>query len=91
MHGYYPPGGPGGFGGVPIPQLIRGQHYMEAPHMMHNMDYVTDQFQGYDHHSLCSLLEIFGHDIINVCMWIQSNLYNVKTFVKDECPISEVS
>jgi RNA-binding protein Musashi len=46
VHGYYPPGGPGGFGGVPIPQLIRGQHYMEAPHMMHNMDYVTDQFQG---------------------------------------------
>ena len=46
VHGYYPPG-PGGFANVPIPQLIRGQHYLDSSHMVHNVDYVTEQFQGW--------------------------------------------
>ena len=43
--GYYTPG-PGGFGNIPLPQMMRGQHYLEPSHIMTNVDYISDQFQG---------------------------------------------
>ena len=43
--GYYPPG-PGGFGNVPLPQLMRGQQFMEPSHIIPSVDYVAEQFQG---------------------------------------------
>lgn len=48
MPGYYAAAGPG-YGGIPVPHMMRGgQPYMDhhAPHVVHNMDYVTDHFQG---------------------------------------------
>ena len=45
MHGYYATGP--GYGSIPVPHMMRGApHYIDHPQIIHNMEYVTDHFQG---------------------------------------------